>query len=247
MKRFLVIFLALLSILYAEDKIDNKVDLGYTSTSGNTDSKNFAFKEESNYKAGLHEFRFKGAFLYGRSEDQSSGEVSTDTNQWNYEANYDYFLTDQISFNFLSGGEGDRFATYKYQFYNGPGARWKFIDNDTQKLSVQSNVLYTFEKRNAINNDAEYIPEDKDNYFAYQLSTEYSYKIFENLTFFQYFSYRTNLEDFNDFGLKSDTKFENKITDMLAFGVNYIVEYTNDTDAEYKADRTFIASLIIDF
>lgn len=208
-------------------------EFSYINTKGNTNTDSLAFEGKASKAIDEHKFR---AFLEAY---RSSDEGKTSKEKWATELNYDYMLTEKLAFNYMIGYKRDRFSGFDYQFYMGPGLLYNLIDTKKQKLNLQSNLLYALDK-----------PEDKnrDHYLSAKVGFDYNYQILENLKFVQEASYRSNLKDTKQYFIYSKTGIENKINDIFSLGVSYKVDYVAVPPAEAKkTDRTFLASLIINY
>ena len=256
MKKTLIVLLlaGLVGTLFAaedvkveEQAFKTHIELGYTKTAGNTRSQDFASTLEMKYKFSDNELRFVGHALYSNNEDFDTNITSATKNRWDAELNYDYNFNDTWAFNYLLGGKGDKFSTYAYQAYTGPGAVWTALETESHDLKFQANVLWSFDEYQT--------PYDVDSndtlrdYAAYQVSLEYVYQITKTSKFVQYLMYRSEFADSTNYFAKSKTGLEAKVSDIVALGLSYVVDYTNNTadDIRSHTDRVFIAGLIVDF
>lgn len=222
------------SALSANDgKVVTHSEFSYINTKGNTDTTSLAFEGNAKTSVGVHVFRAH-VDAY-RSSD--SGQTSKD--KWSSELNYDYRLCPRVSLNYLAGYKQDRFSGFDYQLYTGPGIGVKPLDESAHTLDLQANVLYGRDK-------PENLPED--DYFSSKLGAIYRWKVQENLKFIQEATYRINLEDTRYSFFYSKSAIETKINSSLSMGVSYKIDYVNTPPPPSKnTDRTFLASLIIDY
>jgi len=230
-----------------EPAFTTHIELGYTNTAGNTQSQDLAGTLAMKYNMGASDVRFVGHTLYSNNEDFDTNITTTTKNRWDAELNYDYNFNETWAFNYLLGGKGDKFSTYTYQAYTGPGAIWTALKTESHDLKFQANVLWSFDEYQA--------PYDTDSndtlrdYAAYQASMEYVYQITKTSKFVQYLMYRSEFADATNYFVKSKTGVEAKASDMVSLGLAYTVDYTNNKadDVRSYTDRVFIASLIVDF
>ena len=230
-----------------EQALSTHVELGYTNTSGNTQSQDFAGTLEMKYKFSASDLRFDAHTLYSNNEDFESNITSTTKNRWDAELNYDYNFNDTWAFNYILGGKGDKFSTYTYQGYTGPGAVLTAIKTENHDLKIQANVLWSFDEY-----QVPYKTDSNDtmrDYAAYQASLEYVYQITKTSKFVQYLMYRSEFADTSNYFAKSKTGLEAKVSDVFSLGIAYTVDYTNNKadDVRSYTDRVFIAGLIVDF
>jgi putative salt-induced outer membrane protein len=245
-KQILWASLAASSLLMGAETIENTFvthsELGYINTQGNTDTESFALTFNAKGNIEKHVLRFDANAQYSKDE-------GTETkNKWTTEFNYDYEITKRIAFNYLIGMKQDKFSTYDWQFYTGPGALWHALKQETQALDFQANILYSEDN---VREDSASIPPiegEIDRYAAWRAGLDYKWKIYDNLKFIQLATFRSEFNDFENYFITSKTAFESKINGNLSMGASYLVDYTNNKspDKEY-ADRTFMVSLIIDY
>ena len=78
---------------------------------------------------------------------------------------------------------------------------------------------------------------------------EYTNKLLENLLFSQKLSYQVSFENGSDYFVRSETSLQVPVTERVALGVSYTVNYQNllPEDAECHTDKTFLTSVIYRF
>ena len=230
-----------------EPAVKTHIELGYTNTAGNTQSQDFAGTLEMKYTFGDNDIRFAGHTLYSNNEDFDTNITTATKNRWDAELNYDHNFNEMWAFNYLLGGKGDKFSTYTYQAYTGPGAVLTALKTENHDLKFQANVLWSVDDY-----QVPYATDSNDtlrDYAAYQASMEYVYKITETSKFVQYLMYRSEFADTSNYFAKSKTGIEAKVSDIVSLGLAYTVDYTNNKadDVRSYTDRVFIAGLIVDF
>ena len=228
-----------------ENMLKTHAELGYTNTAGNTESQDIAGALKMDYTLFSNGLRFTGNALYSSNKDFETDETAATKNRWDAELNYDYNFNESWAFNYLAGGKGDKFSTYVYQAYTGPGAIWKALKNDTNDLKLQANILWSWDEYR----DETLTDENPNQYASWQASLDYTYKITEASKFIQYLMYRSEFADTANYFAKSKTAVESKINSILSLGVSYTVDYTNNIadNVRSHADRVFLAALIADF
>lgn len=208
-------------------------EFSYIDTKGNSNASSLAF--EGNGKTKWDEHILRGhADAY-----QSSSNGTTSKNKWSVELNYDNQFDETYSLNYMIGYKEDRFSGYDYQFYTGPGAGIKVLDEKEHKLDLQANILYDKDKPSNY---------ESDEYFSSKFGAIYRWIIQENLKFIQEATYRVKLNDTQYYFLYSKSAIESKINSTLSMGVSYKINYANTPPPpSVHADRTFMVSLIIDY
>ena len=244
--------------LKKDDLLKTHTEFGYIETQGNTRTQTFNLESKVKKGWGKHiaNLLFDGQYASDKNEEIK--------NKYLLELEYDYEFTDTLAFSYLVGYKQDRFSGYDYQFYTGPGAKYKAIKTDKHNLSLEGNILYSSDEIE----DTKYTQNGQiikypnpdnlttartekgytDDYAAARAKLVYEWKILENLKFDQELSYRCDLGDIDTYFAFSKTALSTKFTDIFSAGVSYKVDYANNpaTGKEY-ADRTFTANLIIDY
>ena len=111
-----------------EDNFSAHAELSYANTAGNTESQDVAGNLKFKYPFFQNAIRFEGNVLYSDNDnfDENGSYVETvaTKNRWDAELNYDYNFNEAIAFNYIAGAKGDKFSTFSYQAYTGPGGIW---------------------------------------------------------------------------------------------------------------------------
>jgi len=217
-----------------ETPIISHAEIGYVSTTGNTETQTFTFDANIKKDWDKHALKLKADASYGEDSDV------TTRNKYSIEGNYDYKFTQTIAFNYLVAYKRDKFTDYNYQAYTGPGIKVQAVKNEQHLLDLTGSVLYSVDEFRA--ND------DTDDYASYKIEAVYDFKIMENLKFHQDFGYRASFEDSDKYFINSKSAITTKISDILSAGLSYKIDYINDVapDTE-KSDKTLAFNLIFDY
>ena len=265
MKKILLSSLVLGSLVMAaqpevkkDDQLVTHTEFGYIETQGNTRTQTFNL--ESKLKKGWDK-HIANLLLDGQYASDKGDEIK---NKYLIELEYDYEFTDSFAFSYLLGYKQNRFSGYNYQFYTGPGIKYKAIKTKKHNLSIEANALYStddiedtkydsngaiIEYPNPNNKPTASIKKGKtDEYAAARAKLVYNWQILDTLKFNQELSYRCDLGDIDTYFAFSKTALNTKISDIFSAGISYKVNYSNNpsTGKEY-ADRTFTVNLIIDY
>ena len=249
-------------LILAKEKKDNSyithTEFGFSTTSGNTDTTLFNLDLDVKKRWDKHIFNLGLDAHYADDED-----IET-KNKYLLELIYDYEFTDRFAFNYLTGYKKDRFSGFDYQFYTGPGAKYKAIVSKKHNLTVDGNILYSQDEIEDIHYDVngaaiEYPNSDNiatnstlngytKDYTSLRFGLNYEWQILENLKFVQEANYRTELSDTENFFVYSKSALISKITDIFSFGMNYKVDYVNlPADGKEHTDTTLTANIIVDY
>ena len=265
MKKILLGSIVASSLLMAAQpnaKKDNALithtEFGYMETQGNTRTQTFNLdsKLKKGWEKHIASFLFDGQYASDKNQEIK--------NKYFMELEYDYEFTDRFAFNYLAGYKDDKFSGYDYQFYTGPGAKYKAIKTQNHHLSLEANILYSRDSIEEVKYDVngnviDYPnPDNKqtkttkngytDDYTSARAKAVYNWQIMKNLKFDQELSYRCDLNSLSTYFVFSKTAFSAKLSDIFSAGISYKVDYTNEpADGKERSDRTFTANIIIDY
>ncbi len=127
---FAVFILAFIAAPAAQAQWTGKAELGFLSSSGNSESTSANTKFDLTHEGAKWRNNFFVGALYGENAEFSTAE--------RYEARYqaDWKITDRASWFGGIRGEQDRFSGFAYQATVSSGASYQFIDSPTTKLSA---------------------------------------------------------------------------------------------------------------
>ena len=240
------------------DKLVTHTEFGYITTDGNTETTAFNLESRINKGWGKHIFSF---IFDGQKGEETSDETK---NKFFVELEYDYEFTDRFAFDYLTGYKDDKFSGYDYQFYTGPGVKYKVLMLQNHDLAIESNILYSKDsiedKDYDINDVLIKYPNPKKVVVAYSVSGDtrdytglrakfnYEWRILETLKFQQEASWRAEASDTKNYFVFSKTALINKIDDVFSFSIDYKIDYINEQAPDKdKTDTTLTASIIIDY
>ena len=243
-----------------DTRLITHTELGYIETSGNTNTQTFNLDANAKKEWGNH----TGKIIFdGQYATQNQIETK---NKFFTELSYDYSLSKHFAFNYLIGYKKDKFSGFDYQFYTGPGAKYKALKTTNHELAFDGNILYALDSYEQVNFDASgnliaypnpnNIPADptktvaayNDQYASYRVKGVYNWQIFSNLKFDQELTFRGSFETEENYFVYSKSALTTKFSDILSGGVSYKIDYTNiPADSKEPTDTTFTANLIIDY
>ena len=254
--------LACATLVFAEETgFTTHTELGYVSTSGNTNTKSGSIDFVGKQKWDKHAIQLDIDYIYGEQEGvETNNKLVT-------EFNYDYLFTQKFGLNYLVGYKNDKFSGFDYQFYTGPGLKYQAIKNDEHSLALQGNIVYSIDQESdkfysdPLFTVATPYPFDpvkgayKDpasgqstEYTSYLLQADYAWNITKTFKFTQKLSYRSSFESSDNYFVHSKTGVASKINSTFSMGMNYKVDYTNlPPVGNVRTDKQFTASLIIDY
>jgi len=169
-----------------------RAEFSFANTTGNTDTLTYGLDLNMKKRFEQHVFEFSIDTQYA---DDSGVETK---NKLFSELTYDYEFTDRFAFSYLVGYKTDKFSGYDYQAYTGPGVKYKLIKEEDHNLAIEGNILYS---QDDIENGK------TREYSSLRTKVVYEWQILENLKFTQDLSYRTEIDDTNNYFVFSKTAF----------------------------------------
>jgi len=209
-------------------------EIGYMDTTGNTNTRSFNTDikiQKRWWDKHLFVYIFDGQY------SKDDGEVSKNKYLTELDYNYDFLKTWKTTY--VTGYKKDKFSAFEYQFYTGPGMEYQFFKTKTHAFSMQGNILYALDKR--------YDNGLKDDYLSARFKGKYFLQLIENLTFDEELSYRTDLQDTQNYFIYSVSKLSLKVYKHFFMNVSYKYDYTNEADENEKYDTTFSVNAVVDF
>jgi putative salt-induced outer membrane protein len=233
---FALIVLAWAAAPVAQAQWTGKAELGFLSSSGNTEATSANTKFDLTHEGAKWRNNFFVGALYGKNAEFATAE--------RYEARYqaDLKITDRMSWFGGLRGEQDRFSGFAYQATVSTGASYKFIDSPTTKLTASLGAGYRRSKSETlIKTDAgeviDRIPGDITNEPVATFSANY-----ENA-----FTATTKLTDkllsesgSDNTSVQNDLAVQVSMTDALALAVGYGVRYNSNPPPLSKSTDTLI-------
>ena len=213
------------------------MQLGYIKTDGNTKTETFSLDGSFKKAWGNN----SGSIIFDGQYGNADGAETK--NKYFVELQYAYLFTDTLSFTYLVGYKNDKFSSYNYQAYTGPGMKWATYKSDRQKLDLEASLLYSQDVLQSVIAPAD----DTNTYSSYQAKLAYELNIFENLKFKQGLSYRSSFEDANNYFIFSNSSLSSKISDVFSAGMSYKIDYTNIAPGKEKQDNTLAAFISLDY
>jgi putative salt-induced outer membrane protein len=237
---------ALQAQLPPNEQVMTNVKLGYIETNGNTETQNFSLDATIKKAFGKNNLSLILNGQYGSdTTTDTTTNISTKketNNKYFVEGAYGYSFLETISFTYIIGYKNDKFSSYDYQSYTGPGLKYLALKNAKNELNLEASVLYSKDKLQ-INN-----PDFDDTYGSYRAKLNYALDILDNLKFEQEASYRASLSDSENYFVFSKSTLSSKLSDIFSAGVSYKVDYSNLVFAGLeRTDTTLEVFLSIDY
>ncbi len=219
-------------------EIMTHLKLGYINTSGNTETETFSLDGTMKKEWGANNLALTVDAQYGNVSD-----VET-KNKYFLELEYGYKFTPKFSVTYVLGFKNDKFSSYDYQAYTGPGVKYEAYKSGIQLLNVEASVLLSKDVQQA----ALATPDFDETYGSYKAKATYEWKIIDDLKFNQELSYRASFEESDNYFAFSNSSLSSKISDIFSAGIAYKIDYTNLVAAGIEqTDNTLTAFISVDY
>lgn len=209
------------------------VDLGFVSTSGNTEVTTFNMGEKLTYTTGRWMFGQAAAAIYGQTDGSSTAEQ------------YDAALRAEYSLgpHFLSFAGvtwyRNTFAGITSRFVEGVGLGWRTIQAARDTLRLDAAITSNQETNLAL---------VQSTFAASRASLAYKHLFGASTAFTEVFEWVTNLEDTEDQRIVSETALTAPISKQIALKATYTIRFDNQPEPGFKdTDRVFTTGLQIVF
>ena len=212
------------------------VTAGYTITRGNSETDTANIDVDVSRRGEKDRITVKGAYLYGRQEDPSTGDDKITQDKWFASTKYDYFLYGK-TYVFGAGRlERNKIADLDNRLSVGAGAGYQWLESDAMNLSTEAGLGWLYE-----NYDEE---DSSQSDVIAQLSYHIDRQLNEHVTALHDLSYYPALEDLSSYFLTTQVELRASITKTMFASFKVVMDYdsTPARNAE-KTDLTYIFGL----
>jgi putative salt-induced outer membrane protein len=236
--RFLAGLLLLPVLAQAADETDSSNGvwsgngtLGYTATSGNTDSKNLNAGLQLGYEISRWKHSLQVAVIWAETDGDKSADSKSARERTEYSLSEKSYAFGQARY------EDDKFSGYDYQASIVAGFGSRFIDSETQLLDLSVGAGYRQSKESESGGTEDGIIGTSD--------LKYEYRFNENATF----SETALVESGSDNTyMQSETALTTRIQGNLSAKISYLVKHNSDVpDGTDKTDKITSVSLMYEF
>ena len=238
LERLLLILLLMAPIpLAAQDQAEQsgawsgEGALGYTSSSGNTDSENL----NAGLQIARQHNKWKHSVALEAIRSETDDEESAD--RWSLKERSEYSLSEKSYAFGQARYEEDEFSGYDYQGSLTVGLGSRFIETDSHLLDLSAGLGYRRIK------DSESGESDEDTIVSSDLL--YEYTISESAILSQALLVEAGEDNTH---VESETALRSKINDSLSSRISYLVKYNSDVpEGIEKTDEIVAVSLVYGF
>jgi len=237
-KNLILILLLFPLVLNAADEVEpatnawkGEGELGFTSTSGNSDTENLNARLTVSRESDQWKHIASLDSIKNKSEDETTADSLVLKGRSEYSLGEKSYAFGQLRL------EDDEFSGYEFQRSLTFGAGSRFIENDKQLLDASIGLGY----RSLKDRETEDTEEDS----IVTAEAKYEYKISETATFNQTILIESG--DENRY-TESDTSLKTKINGNLAAKISYLVKRNSEVpDGIEKSDKITTISLVYAF
>jgi putative salt-induced outer membrane protein len=234
--RYALLALAFAVAPAAQAQWTGKAELGFLSSSGNTEATSANTKLDLVHEGPKWRNTFHAAAQYGENADFSTAE--------RYEASYqaDWKITDRMSWFGGIRGEQDRFSGFAYQATLSTGASYKFIDSPTTKLLASLGAGYRRSKlETLVKTDAGEvigrIEGDVEDEPVATFSASYEHAFTDTTKITNKLLAESGSDNT---AVQNDLALQVSMTDALALAVGYGIRYNSDPPPLSESTDTLI-------
>ncbi len=211
-------------------KVRGRINIGVSSTSGNTQTEKLHADAEVIARSAKNRFTIGGGTK--RTKDR---EVETESNSRAY-LKYDHFITKKWYAYANADTERDKFKDIKLRTTLGVGTGYQFLESKKTNLSVEGGINY-------VNTDFEFAPDDS--YPAGRWAIRFDRFLFEsNTQFFHQHEACFGLEDSDNIFVRTQTGLRWPVLEGLDATAQYNVDWDNNPAAgRVKTDRAVLFTL----
>lgn len=206
-------------------------ELGFTSTSGNTDS------ESLNAKLGISKEHAKWKHSANIESLKSTTDNVTSADSFVFKEKTEYKLGEKAYAFGKLRYEDDKFSGYDYQTSIAFGAGSRFISTEAHSLDASAGLGYRKIKDTPT--------QETDNDAIITLDAKYGYVISKSATFTEAISIESGDKNTHS---ESDTALKTKINGNLASKISYLIKNNSDVaPGTEKTDKILTAALVYSF
>ncbi len=223
------------------DKWSHSSALGFTLTSGNSETLTFSLAHNSERKDDKSKLTFGLSAAYGVQEVDNAGQKRNDEFVKNFSFNTQYNRTiyKRLFWYVGQNTEIDRIASLEYRLNVGPGLGYKVIEEEKMTFDVELGVNYIREKYENI---------DADDKAAGRLGAKFDWNISDSSKLWVKSELLVNLEDADDFRTNSELGVEVKVSKYLNIRSALQHKFTNEPPAGIEEnDFIFITSVVFKY
>jgi putative salt-induced outer membrane protein len=230
--KVIAIFIALLT-LFASDKLNQKIEIGYFGTTGNTNIKSLTagYKFNYAYSKEIQINLFSDIYYSTRDGETSAQRYRTKLDTYYKKRNFYYYL--QLAF------LRNTFEGYNQQYNINPGVGITAYENKKNKLDILFGYLYRIDN---------YTNKESKTFNYAKGDIKYIYKLAKKNSLNTEIDYIYNIENSNDFETSLLSELKLWVIDSVYFKFSFELKYDNlPPYQKERVDTTTKISIVYDF
>jgi len=221
-----------------EPKWTGSVNVGVTSTHGNTFDESGSFSVDGAKREEERRTKFDALYVYSRTKDDTTGDKRTTEESVTLNVKRDYFLTEKW-YSCINGSfKKDHIADLDRRLIAGAGVGYQWVETDELKFNTDGGLAYRHEKYDTRIPDPTVLPpapliqdiQTNDN-LSLQLGYDLFWQIREHCQFLHDLAYYPSLETVSDYFLTSSAELRHQHSESMFSSFKTVFDY-NATPAE---------------
>lgn len=214
--------------------LTNESELGVAVASGNSQSKNYNFKQENKYSFDENMFKFNARYLNAYADGKESARYLLGS------LRYERELSSRLSIYVGQMFESDKFSGYDLRHSSDLGLKYFIMKEDTFYWTAEAGYRYTNEKQvsgaHAYRNQLRTYTEAEKKWTP-TFSTKY------------WLEYLPNLDESSDYEINSELSVAAAINSVFSIKTGYLLRYDRQPppSAVTRTDTLFTTALVAKF
>jgi putative salt-induced outer membrane protein YdiY len=173
---------------------------------GNSESETYRVNFDATRKGDNNTLTLSAGYAFGRSEERSTGDVSTTADNWFGQAKVDHQLGERWYDYALVRVEADYVADLDVRVSPGVGIGYRWIKLPDMNFNTEAGINWVYEQ---------YDNDGHDDHFAVRLAYHLDKKINDKVSFVHNLEYLPSVQDLGDFNLNVDAGLRITLTQRL--------------------------------
>lgn len=204
-------------------------DIGFLSTSGNTDVTAFNLGERLVLRAGRWEHRQQFGSVYGAKDGKQTSNLLF------VNARSDYLFAPKLGVFAYVGFDRDQFAGIARRFEEALGLSWRIVASDIDRLTFEAGYAQ---------NQQRGIDSVTTNFTSLRTMSSYTHQFSKDAKVYQSVEYLPDLDQSANYRVNSETGLTAPLSAHLNIKISYVVRFDNVPEpTKVKSDRILTSGL----
>lgn len=173
---------------------------------GNTQTQAFSLDANAQRRTDDDRITLGAGYYYAASKDETTGEMTTTSDNWYLLGKYDYFFSKKLYGYGMTRIERDRIAHLDLRITPNVGAGYQWFDRDDFHLSTEAGLGWVYES---------YSNDGNNSHPAARLAYHVDKKLNDKVTLFHDLEYLPSLDDLSDFNVNADAGVRAALTKQM--------------------------------